>query len=114
MLAYGCAPHAASGFTLDGRTGPANPVAGRRTHGNGGIETVESHSLTGPVTPGLGIFGPGQQQPTPFRMEVDMQPMALHHWIVVLACAYMEYTYTPWDGRNYYRRTVDYGRVVWC
>ncbi|EIF28073.1 MULTISPECIES: hypothetical protein [Burkholderiaceae] len=38
----------------------------------------------------------------------------LHHWIVVLSCAYMEYTYTPWNGRNYYRRTVDYGRVVWC
>jgi len=43
-----------------------------------------------------------------------MNPLPLHHWIVVLTCAYMEYTYTPWDGRNYYRRTVDYARVVWC
>jgi hypothetical protein len=41
-----------------------------------------------------------------------MRPFSLHHWIVVLTCAYMEYT--TWEGRNYYRRTVDYGRVVWC
>ncbi|MET3632781.1 hypothetical protein ABIC51_007642 [Burkholderia sp. 572] len=43
-----------------------------------------------------------------------METNRLHHWIVVLQCAYMEYTYTPWDGRNYYRRTVGYDHVVWC
>lgn len=36
----------------------------------------------------------------------------LHTWIVVLDCAYMEYT--TWLGRNVYRRTVSYDRVVWC
>lgn len=36
----------------------------------------------------------------------------LHNWIVVLDCAYMEYT--EWRGRNVYRRTVGYDRVVWC
>lgn len=38
--------------------------------------------------------------------------MGLHNYIIVLACAYMEYT--EYRGRNVYRRTVDYGRVVWC
>lgn len=36
----------------------------------------------------------------------------LHNWILVLECAYMEFT--EWRGKNYYRRTVDYGCVVWC
>ncbi|VWC59918.1 hypothetical protein BLA17378_02158 [Burkholderia aenigmatica] len=43
-----------------------------------------------------------------------MESNRLNHWIVILHCAYMEYTYTPWDGRNYYRRTVAYDYVVWC
>ncbi|WP_257786675.1 hypothetical protein [Pandoraea faecigallinarum] len=43
-----------------------------------------------------------------------MPSLSLHHWIVVLGCAYMEYTFTPWDGRYHYRRTVDFGHVVWC
>ncbi|WP_157112523.1 hypothetical protein [Pandoraea faecigallinarum] len=43
-----------------------------------------------------------------------MPSRSLHHWIVVLGCAYMEYTFTPWDGRYHYRRTVDFGLVVWC
>jgi hypothetical protein len=36
----------------------------------------------------------------------------LNNWIVILCCAYMEYT--TLDGRNVYRRTVGYDRVVWC
>jgi hypothetical protein len=36
----------------------------------------------------------------------------LNNWIVVLCCAYLEYT--TWRGRNYYRRTVSYDHVVWC
>ena len=36
----------------------------------------------------------------------------LHNWIVVLACAYMEYT--TYRGKQFYRRTVSYDRVVWC
>ncbi|CAJ5184299.1 Uncharacterised protein [Burkholderia pseudomallei] len=43
-----------------------------------------------------------------------MSSLRLNTWIVVLTNAYMEYTYTPWDGRNVYRRTVDYRYVVWC
>lgn len=36
----------------------------------------------------------------------------LHNWIVVLDCAYMEYT--EYRGQQHYRRTVSYDRVVWC
>jgi len=36
----------------------------------------------------------------------------LHNWIVVLACAYMEYT--EYRGKQVYRRTVGYDCVVWC
>lgn len=38
--------------------------------------------------------------------------MCLNNWIVVLCCAYMEYT--TWQGKSVYRRTVDYDRVDWC
>ena len=38
--------------------------------------------------------------------------MALRNWIVVLECAYMEYT--TWGDRHVFRRTVGYDRVVWC
>ncbi|NYH16661.1 hypothetical protein GGD41_003889 [Paraburkholderia bryophila] len=38
--------------------------------------------------------------------------MRLSNWIVVLACAYMEYT--TWEERSVYRRTVGYDSVVWC
>jgi hypothetical protein len=38
--------------------------------------------------------------------------MSLRNWIVVLQCAYMEYT--TFDGRNVFRRTVGYESVVWC
>jgi cell division protein FtsB len=38
--------------------------------------------------------------------------MRVTNWIVVLDCAYMEYT--SWRGKNVYRRTVAYDRVVWC
>ncbi len=41
-----------------------------------------------------------------------MQSLSLHHWIVILNYAYLEYT--TWQGRSYYRRTVGYDRVVWC
>lgn len=40
-----------------------------------------------------------------------METNRLHHWIVVLHCAYMEYTYTPWDGRNYYRLLPTHRRL---
>ncbi|VVE85642.1 hypothetical protein PSP31121_05339 [Pandoraea sputorum] len=43
-----------------------------------------------------------------------MASHVLHHGIVVLSGAYMEYTVTPWDLRYHYRRTVDYRDVVWC
>ncbi|WP_269434557.1 hypothetical protein [Burkholderia sp. TSV86] len=43
-----------------------------------------------------------------------MRSLRLNHWIVVLTNAYMEYTYTPWDDRNVYRRTVDYRHIPWC
>ncbi|OCQ64357.1 hypothetical protein B5G54_09445 [Ralstonia solanacearum] len=33
-------------------------------------------------------------------------------WIVILTCAYMEYS--TWRGRYIYRRTVGYEKVVWC
>ncbi|BEU74228.1 hypothetical protein MAFF211271_37830 (plasmid) [Ralstonia syzygii subsp. indonesiensis] len=33
-------------------------------------------------------------------------------WIVILTCAYMEYS--TWHGRQIYRRTVGYENVVWC
>jgi hypothetical protein len=33
-------------------------------------------------------------------------------WIVILSCAYMEYS--TWRGMSVYRRTVDYDNVVWC
>nr|EUJ12486.1 hypothetical protein RSP673_21125 [Ralstonia solanacearum P673] len=33
-------------------------------------------------------------------------------WIVILTCAYMEYS--TWCGRYIYRRTVGYEKVVWC
>jgi hypothetical protein len=38
--------------------------------------------------------------------------MLVNNWIVVLGCAYMEYS--SWRGRNVYRRTVAYETVVWC
>lgn len=38
--------------------------------------------------------------------------MNVTNWIVVLDCAYMEYS--SWLGKNVYRRTVAYDRVVWC
>lgn len=38
--------------------------------------------------------------------------MGIHNWILVLACGYMEFS--SWRGKNVYRRTVDYSRVVWC
>ncbi|WP_257977976.1 hypothetical protein [Burkholderia gladioli] len=41
-----------------------------------------------------------------------MDSLTLHHWIVPLACAYMEYT--TFAGRSYYRRTVDYRYIPWC
>ncbi|CAJ0819028.1 hypothetical protein [Ralstonia flaminis] len=34
------------------------------------------------------------------------------NWIVVLTCAYMEYS--TWRGMSVYRRTVGYENVVWC
>ena len=88
---------------------PAPPSRDDELTATAGIETVESHSLTGPITPGLGIFGPRSAVTPPIFMEIDMHPLTLHNWIVDLSCAYVEYTFTPWDGRNYYRRTIDYG-----
>ena len=37
---------------------------------------------------------------------------AAANWIVILTCAYMEYS--TWRGMSVYRRTVDYASVVWC
>jgi len=37
---------------------------------------------------------------------------AAANWIVVLTCAYMEYS--TWRGMSVYRRTVGYESVVWC
>ncbi|WP_269142736.1 hypothetical protein [Burkholderia territorii] len=41
-----------------------------------------------------------------------MHPHSIHHWIVVLSHAYLEYS--TWQGHAYYRRTVGYDQVVWC
>ncbi|PVX77201.1 hypothetical protein [Paraburkholderia unamae] len=38
----------------------------------------------------------------------------LSYSIVVLAAAYMEFTFVPWLGKNVYRRTVSYDAVIWC
>jgi hypothetical protein len=38
--------------------------------------------------------------------------MRLTSWLVVLITGYMEYT--TWQGRDVYRRTVSYDKVVWC
>jgi cell division protein FtsB len=38
--------------------------------------------------------------------------MRVTNWILVLECAYMEFS--SWRGKNVYRRTVAYDRVVWC
>ncbi|GAA0818331.1 hypothetical protein GCM10009079_21100 [Ralstonia mannitolilytica] len=43
--------------------------------------------------------------------EGEMSTTAAN-WIVVLSCAYMEYS--TWRGMSVYRRTVDYDNVVWC
>jgi len=44
-------------------------------------------------------------------MGGDMSTAAAN-WIVVLTCAYMEYS--TWRGVSVYRRTVGYESVVWC
>ncbi|KWN22034.1 hypothetical protein WT83_05015 [Burkholderia territorii] len=44
--------------------------------------------------------------------EFEMHPHSIHHWIVVLSHAYLEYS--TWQGHAYYRRTVGYDQVVWC
>lgn len=33
--------------------------------------------------------------------------------IILLAYGYLEYG-RAWDGRSFYRRTVDYREIVWC
>jgi hypothetical protein len=38
--------------------------------------------------------------------------MRITNWILVLECAYMEFS--SWRGKNVYRRTVAYENVVWC
>jgi hypothetical protein len=39
----------------------------------------------------------------------------LHHFILIFSHAYMECTETMWNGKIFYRRTVDISsQVVWC
>jgi hypothetical protein len=44
--------------------------------------------------------------------DMSTTATAAANWIVVLTCAYMEYS--TWRGISVYRRTVGYESVVWC
>lgn len=56
-------------------------------------------------------FEPAARREGEREREGEMSTTAAN-WIVVLACAYMEYS--TWRGMSVYRRTVGYDRVVWC
>lgn len=58
------------------------------------------------------VFETGQEPGATTRTKVMGAAMRVTNWIVILDCAYMEYT--SWCGKNVYRRTVPYDRVVWC